>query len=77
MTNAERCAIVHARYDELLRLRLGLPAGGSASEGGRSLSSSPADLEKEIEVMVREANDLGCPIHAAGIPAVIISRARA
>jgi hypothetical protein len=77
MTDAERCAKLHARYDEIINQLAGLPAGGSASEGGRSLSVSAAELEKQLEIVTKQAAGLGCPVGQIGDIAIVYSRARA
>jgi hypothetical protein len=76
-TTAERCAKWHARYDEIMDQLAGLPAAGSASEGGRSLTASASELEKQLEIVIKQAASLGCPVGTMGDPAVLISRARA
>jgi hypothetical protein len=76
-TQAERCAKLHARYDEILDQLAGLPAAGSASEGGRSLSVSATELKAQLDLVTEQAAKLGCPVGQINEPSVIISRARA
>lgn len=71
------CAKLHARYSEILSQLAGLPATGSASEGGRSLSVSASELKGQLEIITQQAAMLGCPIGLINEPGVIISRARA
>lgn len=77
VSTADACDKLHTRYLEILDQLAGLPAGGSVSEKGRSLSVSAAELEKQLEVITKQAAALGCPVGRINEPAVIISRARA
>lgn len=76
-TTAERCATLHARYDEILDQLAGLPAAGSASEGGRSLSVSASELKGQLDLITDQAAKLGCPIGDIGDPGCIFTRGRA
>ncbi len=73
---ATECAKLHARYSEILDQLAGLPAAGAASEGGRSLSVSAAELKGQLEIITQQAAMLGCPIGRINDPAIVISHAR-
>ena len=71
------CTALHARYTEIIGQLAGLPAGGSVSEKGRSLSVSASELTAQLKVVTDQASMLGCPVGTIGDPAAVITRARA
>jgi len=65
----------HALYSAALAQLAQLPVA-SASEGGRSLSVSAADIRAKMDLYAQQAAALGYPIGTVAEPGVIFTRAR-
>lgn len=70
------CEQLHAAYAALVAQLASLPAV-AVSEGGRSISSSTADIEGRMRLIEQRAAALGCPIGTLNEPFFTVSGAKA